>query len=97
MTTNINPGGVVQQCYAFVGAKAALSGVELELFTELAKGPMDGEALREGLQLHTRSARDFFDLLVSLGMLERDGDVYRNTPETDFYLINKSLPTSAVS
>ncbi len=92
MTTNINPGEIVQLCYAFVGAKAALSAVELELFTELAKGPMDGEALRERLQLHVRSARDFFDLLVSLGMLERDGNVYRNTPDTDFYL-DKQKPS----
>jgi SAM-dependent methyltransferase len=36
--------------------------------------------------LHPRSARDFLDALVSLGMLERDGDRYANTPETDLFL-----------
>jgi hypothetical protein len=36
--------------------------------------------------LHPRSARDFLDALVALGMLERDGDRYSNTPETDLFL-----------
>src|SRR5437763_13538088 len=32
--------------------------------------------------LHSRSARDFFDALVATGFLEREGDIYRNTPAT---------------
>jgi len=38
------------------------------------------------LQLHPRSARDFFDALVSLGMLKRAGRRYANTPETGLFL-----------
>ncbi|HVE67487.1 MAG TPA: methyltransferase, partial [Solirubrobacteraceae bacterium] len=60
--------------------------VELGLFTELAKCPLDGETLRQRLDLHPRSVRDFFDALVALGVLEREGDAYRNTPETDLFL-----------
>lgn len=70
----------------FWASKTLLSAVELGLFTELAKGPLDGEALRQRLGLHARSARDFFDALVSLGMLERDGTLYRNHPDTDRFL-----------
>jgi hypothetical protein len=44
---------------------------------------MAADALREKLGLHPRSARDFFDALVALGMLRRDRDIYRNTPEGD--------------
>ena len=36
--------------------------------------------------LHPRSARDFFDALVALGMLTRDNGLYANTPETDLFL-----------
>ena len=52
MTTNINPGEIVQLCYAFVGAKAALSAVELELFTELAycRQPSAGEPCTAGVE-----------------------------------------------
>ena len=38
------------------------------------------------LGLHERSARDFFDALVALGMLEREDGKYSNTPETDLFL-----------
>jgi cyclopropane fatty-acyl-phospholipid synthase-like methyltransferase len=69
-----------------------LSAVELGLFTELAKGPMPYETLRAHFQLHPRSARDFFDALVALGMLEREGQVYRNTPQTDRFL-DRAKPT----
>ena len=72
---------------AFWASKTLLSAVELGLFTELASaGPLDAEALRERLGLHPRSARDFFDALVALGMLERDNGRYRNTPETELFL-----------
>lgn len=70
----------------FWGSKTLLSAVELGVFTELARGPGDAEALRKRLDLHPRSARDFLDALVALGMLNREGDQYSNTPETDLYL-----------
>jgi hypothetical protein len=69
-----------------------LSAVELELFTELAKHPLPRTELQGRLALHPRSARDFFDALVATGFLERDGDIYRNTPATELYL-DKRKPT----
>ena len=41
------------------------------------------------LGLHPRSARDFLDALVAIGFLQRDGDQYGNTPETDLFLDRK--------
>lgn len=76
----------------FWSSKTLLSAVELGLFTQLASGPMPGEALRERLGLHRRAARDFLDALVALGFLQREGDLYRNTPESDLYL-DKGKPT----
>ena len=63
-----------------------LSAVELGVFTELAKGPLDSETLKTRLNLHRRSALDFFDALVSLGMLKREKGLYRNTAETNLFL-----------
>jgi O-methyltransferase domain/Dimerisation domain len=81
------PDAILQLGTGFWASKTLLSAVELGLFTELARsGPLDVEALRERLRLHPRSARDFFDALVALGMLEREDGVYRNTPETDLFL-----------
>jgi hypothetical protein len=85
-TEAITPDRIMQLGFAYWGSKTLLSAVELGLFTELAQGPLDAEALRQRLGLHPRSARDFFDALVALGMLERQEGQYANTPETDLYL-----------
>ena len=82
-----NPEAILQLGTAFWASKTLLSAIELGLFTELAaSGPLDAETLREKLGLHERSARDFFDALVALGMLERDNGDYRNTPDADLFL-----------
>jgi hypothetical protein len=75
--------------WQFAASKTFLSAVELGVFTELSEGPLDYETLRERLGLHPRGARDFLDALVAMGALERRGDRYENTPETDFYLDRK--------
>lgn len=77
---------ILDLSFAFFGSKALLSAVELGLFTELAPGPLDADALQQRLQLHPRSSRDFFDALVALGLLQREDGRYRNTAETDCYL-----------
>ena len=78
---------ILQLGFAFWGSKTLLSAVELGLFTELATKPASAAELQTRLKLHPRSARDFLDALVALGMLERDTQGrYRNTPESDFYL-----------
>jgi SAM-dependent methyltransferase len=72
---------------AFWGSKTLLSAIELGLFSELAaSGPLDADVLRERLGLHERSAQDFFDALVALGMLKRERGEYANTPATDLFL-----------
>src|SRR4051794_4330510 len=83
----LTPDAIMQLGSGFWASKTLLSAVELGLFTELASsGPLDADALRERLGLHPRSARDFFDALVALGMLEREDGRYRNTPDTDLFL-----------
>jgi hypothetical protein len=76
----------------FWASKTLLSAIELELFTELAKHPEELSAVQSRLGLHHRSARDFLDALVALGMLQREDGVYRNTAETDLFL-DKAKPS----
>jgi hypothetical protein len=82
----MSPDAIMQLGLGFWGSKTLLSAVELGLFTELAGGPLDLPALTKRLGLHQRSARDFLDALVALGMLNRRGDYYANTPTTDCFL-----------
>jgi len=87
----VSPERLMQLGLGFMGSKALLSAVETGLFTKLAEGPMDAQQLTASLGLNRRSARDFFDTLVALGMLEREDGLYRNTPETDHYLVRGKL------
>jgi hypothetical protein len=89
MTTQPTPERILQTGLAFWPAKTLLSAIEMGLFTELARGPQRLDTLRDRLGLHPRSARDFFDTLVALGFLQRTGDSYANTPETDLFLDRK--------
>jgi SAM-dependent methyltransferase len=84
--TTLNPAKILQLGTGFWGSKTLLSAIELGVFTELGKGALDGESLQARLQLHPRSARDFFDALVALGLLKRIGPRYTNTAETALFL-----------
>jgi hypothetical protein len=90
----IPPGAdrIEQVAFGFMASKVLFSAIDFGLFTQLAKGPLDAEGLLNRLGLHPRSSRDFLDALVALGMLERRGEVYSNTEETDFYL-DRAKPT----
>ena len=83
---DLTPERILQTGLAFWPSKVLLSAIEMGLFTELASGPRELEELRTRLDLHQRSARDFFDTLVALGFLTREGGRYANTPETDLFL-----------
>lgn len=92
MTTQPTPERIMQLGFGFWGSKALLSALELDVFTVLGKGPLSADLLASRLDLHARSAQDFLDTLVALRLLERRGDQYANTPETDLFL-DKAKPS----
>ena len=92
MTKEITPEGIMQLGLGFWGSKTLLSAIEIGVFTELAKGPLNATTIASRLKLHQRSVRDFLDALVALHMLEREKGKYRNTPETDLFL-DRAKPT----
>src|SRR5215471_10242954 len=92
MADENTPEAILQLAFGYWGSKTLLSAVELGLFTELARGPLPLNDIRARLNLHARSARDFLDALVALGMLQREQGKYANTPATDRYL-DRTKPT----
>jgi len=92
MTDPRSPEKILQLGMAFWGAKTLLSAIELGVFDALGDGPADLPALTQKLGLHERAARDFLDALVALRMLERDGGLYRNTPDAELFLV-RAKPT----
>jgi hypothetical protein len=87
MNAQVGPDRILELSRAFREAKVLLSAVELSVFTVLSDGGLDLETLRKKTSVAERGARDFFDALVALDLLERDEDGrYSNTTETAFYL-----------
>jgi hypothetical protein len=82
------PQHIFDAAYGFWRSKALFAGIEIDLFSILADGPLDGETLAVRTGVHKRAARDFFDSLVALRILDRDeAGRYGNTSESDRYLV----------
>jgi hypothetical protein len=90
----VTPARIMEVGMAFWPAKTLLSAIELGLFTALGSRALTGAELQAALGLHDRASPDFFDTLVALRFLDRDGDGptsrYRNTAETALFLDRSS-------
>ena len=91
---DLTPKRIMEVGMAFWPAKVLLSAVKTGVFTELGAGPKTGAELQNRLGFHPRATADFFDTLVALKFLERDGEgeaaKYRNTAETAAFLDRNS-------
>jgi Dimerisation domain len=85
-TQQLLPQRILDISRNYMPAIALMTANKLGVFSELSKGPLDAKALGERLKLHPRGARDFFDGLVSLGLLVRRDGFYSNAPDTDLFL-----------
>ena len=94
MSDTLDPSHILNTGFGFWSSKVLLTAVEFEVFTTLSGKAMSGEELGNKLGLHPRGIWDFFDTLVALKFLEREGNGpearYKNTAETALYLDKNS-------
>ncbi|HEU0273955.1 MAG TPA: methyltransferase [Candidatus Udaeobacter sp.] len=85
-----DPSSILQTAFGFWHSKVLLTAVEFGVFTKLGSRRLTGAELGAELQLHPRGIADFFDALVAMKFLGREGDgpqaKYFNTPEGSLYL-----------
>ncbi|MDF0652588.1 MAG: methyltransferase dimerization domain-containing protein [Nitrospira sp.] len=90
MNATPNPSSILQTAFGFWGSKVLLTAVEVGLFTTLANRRLTGTGLGKELQFHPRANPDFFDALVAMKFLDREGNgpeaKYFNTPEGAMFL-----------
>ena len=90
----LDPGPILQTAFAFWSSKVLLTAVEIGVFTQLGDRRVAGAELGRELGLHPRAISDFFDALVAMKFLDREGDgpaaKYFNTPESALYLDRNS-------
>ena len=88
------PDAILKTAFSFWGSKVLLTAVEFGLFTQLADRRLVGAELGAELKLHPRAIADFFDALVAMKFLGREGDgptaKYFNTPEGAMFLDENS-------
>jgi hypothetical protein len=94
MTQHHDPSPILQTAFAFWNSKVLLTAVEFGLFTKLSQRPLSGVQLGRELGLHPRGTSDFFDALVAMKFLEREGlgpdALYSNTASSELYLDRNS-------
>jgi hypothetical protein len=88
------PDAILKAAFSFWSAKVLLTAVEFGLFTVLGSRRLTGAELTAELKLHARADPDFFDALVAMKFIEREGEgaaaKYFNTPEGALFLDEKS-------
>ena len=89
-----NPAAILQTAFSFWSSKVLLTAVEFGVFTQLAVRPLTGAEIAAKLKLHPRAVPDFFDALVAMKFLGREGDgpeaKYFNTADGALFLDEKS-------
>jgi len=89
-----SPDAILQTAFGFWNSKVLLTAVEFGLFTILGERRLTGAQLGGELGLHSRGIADFFDALVAMKFLDREGDgteaLYLNTPAGALYLDRNS-------
>ena len=90
MNSPLDPSPILQTAFGFWHSKVLLTAVEMGLFTRLANRHLAGAELGAELKLHPRGIADFFDALVAMKFLGREGEgaqaKYFNTPEGALFL-----------
>ena len=82
----VSPDPIMRIASGFMSAKHLFAANELGLFEALGDSPATLEALAARTGLTPRAARISADAMVALGLLERDGDTYRNSEAAAAYL-----------
>ena len=68
-------------------ALAMLAGMQLDVFTPLADGPLSGEALARELDLRADKLEPLLYALVTAGLLSVQGGRFANTEESGHFLV----------
>jgi hypothetical protein len=84
--TGVTPDLILQLATSFMATKYLIAAVEVGMFEALADDLLDLDALAARIAIPRRTARICADAMVALGLLERDGPLYRNSVAAGAFL-----------
>ena len=90
MNAQPDPSSILQTAFGFWSSKVLLTAVGLDAFTKPGNRRLTGAELGAEAGLNSRVISDFFDALVAMKFLNREGDgetaKYFNSTESALYL-----------
>ena len=84
--TELTPELIMQVGTSFMAARHLIAAAEVGVFEALAVDALDLDALAAQISIPARTTRICADAMVALGLLERDGPLYRNSPVAEAFL-----------
>ena len=83
---------IMRVAMGFMAAKHLFIASEIGVFEKLADGPATLDELAAKSGIPSRTLRISADAMVSLGLLEREGDCYRNSGAAAAFLAGAAGP-----
>lgn len=83
----LNPKPILDMNYAFAQTAMLMAAVRLHIFTYLANDPLTAPTLAALVKANPASIARLLDGLRILGLIEREGDLYRLAPITNQFLV----------
>jgi len=84
--TGLTPELILQLATSFMATRYLIAAVEVGMFEALGDAALDLDALAARIAVPKRTTRICADAMAALGLLERDGSLYRNSPAADAFL-----------
>jgi 2-polyprenyl-3-methyl-5-hydroxy-6-metoxy-1,4-benzoquinol methylase len=85
-----NPAIIFDLLLAHQRTSALHSAIELDLFRAIGEGPADAATLAGRCSASERGIRILCDFLTIMGLIEKDGSLYRHTPTSAAFLDPRS-------
>lgn len=82
-----NPGLLMQVALAHRASAVLFAATELDLFSAMAAGPATAEALAAKVGAKPAPTRFLLDACATTGLVERDGDHFKNSPTSAAFLV----------
>lgn len=89
---DVTPDSIMKIAMGFMAAKHLFAANEVGLFEALAAGPASIAELEEKINIPSRTLAIVANAMVSLGMLELEGEHYRNSDAASTFLAGRPGP-----
>jgi hypothetical protein len=82
----------MQVALAHRSSAVLFAATELDVFSKLSAGPMTAAEVAKACGAKAEPTRFVLDACVTAGMIERDGEKYKNSPTSEFFLVRGKGP-----